>query len=360
MKGRVGAGAAKIPGRLPLPAISQNNSTGKADNKALGWLIRMPRYHSLPPVAHLAQPLMQTILGANGTIGSALARQLPTLTTEPLRLVSRHPQRVNATDELLPADLTDAAQTGHAVAGSAVVYLVAGLPYNTKVWQTDWPRLMTNVLDACEKHGAKLVFFDNVYMYGAVNGPMTEATPFNPVSRKGEVRARIARQLLDAMQAGRVSALIARAADFYGPGIANAVPNTLILDNLKKGKAAQWLSSADQLHSFTFTPDAGRATAVLGTTASAFGQTWHLPTAAPALTARQFAEQAATHYGVSPKITVLPKLAMRALGLFMEPVRESVEMLYQYDQPYVFDSSKFDQRFFAATPYAEGIRRAAL
>ncbi|WP_310391179.1 NAD-dependent epimerase/dehydratase family protein [Hymenobacter sp.] len=301
-----------------------------------------------------------TILGANGTIGQELARQLPTLTTEPLRLVSRQPKKVNATDELLPADLTDAAQTDRAVAGSAVVYLVAGLPYNIKTWQADWPRIMTNVLNACEQHGAKLVFFDNVYMYGAVDGPMTEETPFNPVSRKGEVRARIARQVLDAMQAGRVRALIARAADFYGPNIANSVPNMLILDNLKKGKAAQWPGSVDQPHSFTFTPDAGRATAVLGTTPAAFGQTWHLPTAAPALTARQFAAQAAAHYGVPSKISVLPKLVMRAVGLFLEPVRESVEMFYQNDRPYVFDSSKFDRQFFAATPYAEGIRQAAV
>ena len=137
---------------------------------------------------------MQTILGANGTIARELARQLPTRTTEPLRLVSRQPKRINLTDELLPADLTDAAQTAQAVAGSSVVYLVAGLPYNTATWQRDWPRVMTNVLAACAAHNAKLVFFDNAYMYGAVDGPMTEETPFNPISRKGEVRARIARQ----------------------------------------------------------------------------------------------------------------------------------------------------------------------
>ncbi|WP_046247362.1 NAD-dependent epimerase/dehydratase family protein [Hymenobacter terrenus] len=303
---------------------------------------------------------MQTILGANGTIARELARHLPTLTTEPLRLVSRQPQRVNPRDELWPADLTDPARTERAVAGSSVVYLVAGLPYNTSTWQRDWPRIMTNVLAACEQHGAKLVFFDNVYMYGAVEGPMTEATPFNPISRKGEVRARIARQLLDAIQAGRVQALIARAADFYGPAITNAIPNMLILDNLKKGKAAQWPGGLDLPHSFTFTPDAGRATAVLGNTPGAFGQTWHLPTATPALTARQFAEQAAAHYGVAAKINSLPKLMMRAVGLFVEPVRESVEMFYQNDRPYVFDSSKFAKQFFAATPYREGIRLAAL
>ena len=303
---------------------------------------------------------MQTVLGATGTIGRELAQQLSHYTREPLRLVSRQPQRVNPTDELLPADLTDAAQTARAVAGSSVVYLVAGLPYNATVWQRDWPRVMTNVLAACEQHGAKLVFFDNAYMYGIVAEPMTEATPFNPNSHKGEVRARIARQLLDAVQAGRVQGLIARAPDFYGPNIGNSIPNMLILDNLKKGKAAQWPGSVDQPHSFIFTPDAGRATALLGNTPAAFGQTWHLPTAAPAITPRQFAEQAAAYYGMPGKITALPKLMMRVLGLFMEPVRESVEMFYQNDRPFVFDSTKFDQQFFSATPYAEGIRLAAV
>lgn len=291
---------------------------------------------------------MHTILGAGGTIARELARHLPSLTAEPLRLVSRHPQPVNPSDELVAADLTDAAQVRRAVADSAVVYLTAGLPYDTATWQRDWPRVMSNVLSACEEHGARLVFFDNVYLYGAVAGPMTETTPFNPTSKKGEVRAHIARQLLDAMQAGRVEALIARAADFYGPAIQNSLVNALILDNLKQGQAAQWLGNADLPHSLTFTPDAGRATAVLGTTPAAFGQTWHLPTAAPALTARQFAEQAAAAYGAPVEISVLSEV----------PMPELAEMMYQNELPYVFDSRKFEQQFFAATPYAEGIRRA--
>jgi nucleoside-diphosphate-sugar epimerase len=303
---------------------------------------------------------MQTILGAGGTIAREVAHHLPTLTDEPLRLVSRRPQKVNANDELHPADLTDAAQTRQAVAGSSVVYLVAGLRYNTKIWQRDWPRIMTNVIDACEQHGSRLVFFDNVYMYGVVGGKMTEETPFNPTSRKGEVRARIAEQLLEAMKSGRVKALIARAPDFYGPGINNSLPNALIFDNFKRGKAAQWPGSVDEVHSHIFTPDAGRATAVLGSTPNAYGQTWHLPTAAPPITARQFASLAATHYGVTLKISGLPKWLMRAVGLFVEPVSESVEMFYQYDRPYLFDSSKFDKQFFAATPYVDGIRMSAV
>lgn len=303
---------------------------------------------------------MHTILGAGGAIASGLAQHLALLTSEPLRLVSRRPQRVNPTDELRAADLTDPAQTLRAVAGATVAYLVAGLPYAAKVWQRDWPRIMTNVLNACEAHGTKLVFLDNVYMYGAVAGPMSEATPFNPNSRKGEVRARIARQLLDAMQAGRVSALLARAPDFYGPAIANSLPNTLIFDKLQKGQAAQWPGRIDQPHSLLFTPDAGRALALLGTTPAAYGQTWHLPTAAPALTMQQLAAQVAAIYRVALTIRPLPRLLMQAVGLFQGTVAELVEMRYQNDQPYVFDSRRFTDQFFAATPYAEGIRQTAL
>lgn len=290
---------------------------------------------------------MHTILGAGGPIATELARQLPSLTAEPLRLVSRQPRPVNPSDELLAADLTDEAQVRRAVAGSAVVYLTAGLPYDTATWQRDWPPLMRHVLAACEEYGARLVFFDNVYAYGPVAGPMTEATPYHPSSAKGEVRAQIAQQLLDAVQAGRVEALIARAADFYGPATPNALPNLLVLDKLQLGQEALWLGSADVPHSLTFTPDAGRATALLGTTPSAFNQTWHLPTAAPALTARQFAQQAATAYRVPLALTVLPEA----------PLPELRELMYQYEQPYVFDSRKFEQQFFTATPYAEGIRR---
>jgi nucleoside-diphosphate-sugar epimerase len=158
---------------------------------------------------------MQTILGAGGVIGTELAKSLPQF-TDRIRLVGRHPRKVNASDELFSADLLNAEQTSQAVEGSEVVYLTVGLPYNLKVWQDLWPRVMRNVLDACKKHRAKFVFFDNVYCYGRVNGWMTESTPVKPASRKGMVRAQIAEMVLDEVKQGNIQALIARSADFYG------------------------------------------------------------------------------------------------------------------------------------------------
>lgn len=301
----------------------------------------------------------QTILGAGGIIANALAHELSAF-TDHIRLVSRHPKGVNAQDELVAADLTDARQTDQAVADSAVVYLVAGLPYNAKIWQEKWPVVMQNVINACEKHGAKLVFFDNVYMYGRVEGWMTEETPFNPISKKGEVRAQITRMLLEAMQAGRVTALIARSADFYGPNVTNSFADSLVFGKLKEGKKANWLVDDQLKHSLTFTHDAARGTAALGNRLSAFGETWHLPTDPNALTGQGFIEEVARAYGVSPNASNLSKLMLRLIGVFVPIISELREMLYQYDSPYLFDSSKFETHFFAATPYAEGIRQSAV
>jgi len=233
---------------------------------------------------------MQTILGANGVIGVELARALPKYTNK-IRLVSRNPKKVNESDELFPADLLDAEKTSQAVEGSEIVYLTAGLTYNIKIWQVQWPLIMKNVIDACKKHNAKLVFFDNVYCYGRVNGWMTEDTPVNPLSKKGELRAKIAGMVLDEVKEGNLKALIARAADFYGPNTPLSFVNAMVFDNFKKGKKAQWLISDKFRHSFTYTPDAGKATAILGNTESAYNQVWHLPTDPNSLTGKEFTSE---------------------------------------------------------------------
>jgi len=181
---------------------------------------------------------MQTILGAGGVIGDELAKHL-TAYTDRIRIVSRNPKKVNDTDETFSADLTDPNQVSEAIKGSEVTYLVVGLKYEIKVWRELWPKIMSNVIEACKKHQSKLVFFDNVYMYGKVDGIMTEETPVNPCSKKGEIRAQIAEMLLNEVKSGNLDALIARAADFYGPNVKNSIPEGLIIQNLKKGKRPQ-------------------------------------------------------------------------------------------------------------------------
>ncbi len=302
---------------------------------------------------------MQTILGANGVIAVNLAKYLPHY-TDKIRLVSRTPKKVNAGDELKSADLLDRDQTLAAVAGSEVVYLTAGLKYDIKVWREQWPRIMDNVVEACKKHEAKLVFFDNVYCYGRVKGWMTEETLVNPTSKKGEVRAHIANMIMEEVKKGNLTALIARAPDFYGPQTPYSFLNVMVFENYAKGKSAQILISDQYKHSLIYTPDAGKATALLGNTTSAFNQVWHLPTDKNALTMKEIAQQAAVAFSVKPDYMVLKMWMIKMYGFFDNNVKEAVEMLYQSDSEYLFDCSKFDKAFeFKTTGYHQGIIETA-
>jgi len=300
---------------------------------------------------------MHTLLGANGVIARELSQALAAAHV-PVRQVSRHPRPVSPTDGTVAADLLDGRATAAAVAGSAVVYLVAGLRYSAAVWQEEWPRVMRNAIDACRQHGAPLVFFDNVYAYGRVDGAMTEETPFRPASRKGEVRARIAGMLLEEMGRGQLQGMIVRAADFYGPGAVQSLPHAVVFERLRRGKSPQWIGNPAAVHTFTYTPDAGRAVALLGRTPSAFGQTWHLPTTKEPWSGADFVRTACELAGRPHGLQVAPRWLLKAMGLFVPMLRENGEMMYQYEQDYRFDSTKFESAFgVRATPYREGIAR---
>jgi nucleoside-diphosphate-sugar epimerase len=302
---------------------------------------------------------MITILGAGGDVGGKLAKLLAAQ-NQPFRLVGRNPRPTPGATETVAADLTDQAQTICAVAGSSVVHLLVGLKYDHKVWLEMWPRIMSNAIEACKRGGAKLIFFDNVYMYGKVSGPMTEETPFNPCSRKGEIRAKIATTLIDAWKSGALTGMIARAADFYGPDTHNGIVNVLALEAFAQRKTASWLVNDGVPHSYTYTPDAAQGLVQLAERPTAWNQTWHLPTAPNPPTGKEFITLAAKEFGVAPKYRVLSRPVLRLVGLFKPAVAESYEMLYQYDSAYLFDSSKFATAFgFAGTPYAEGIRASA-
>ncbi len=287
---------------------------------------------------------MHTILGSGGPVAQALVPEL-LKRDYAVRLVSRHPEPV-AASATLAADLTDPEATDRAVQGSNVCYLTVGLPYRAAAWERDWPRIMENVIAACRRHGARLVFFDNMYMYDPERlGQMTETTPVRPASRKGRVRARVAQTLLDAMERGELEALIARSADFFGPEHpATGVLNFLVFEPLSRGKKAIWFASADQPHNFTYLPDAARALAVLGASDDAYGEIWHLPSG-EARTGGAWVEAVSRLLDVEPRLQLITPVMARLAGLFNPLARESVEMLYQYDRPYVFDSTKIAERF---------------
>lgn len=299
---------------------------------------------------------MQTILGANGSIGTELSRYLPRYTKN-IRQVSRSPRKVNETDQTLAADLLDYAQTEKAVSGSEIVYLVAGLKYDTKVWQAQWPKVMRNTIDACKRNNCKLVFFDNVYAYGHVVGSMTEETPFSPDSVKGEVRAKVATMLLQEIKSKNISGMIVRAADFYGPGVIQSIPHVLVTERLKKGKSAQWIGDSKTIHSFTYTPDAGKTLAILGNTPSAFNQSWHALTSAQKITGQDYVNLAYKSVGRPyGGISTLPRIGVRMLGLFIPTLRELVEMMYQFENDYIFDSTKAGNFLgITATSYKTGV-----
>ncbi|WP_276366372.1 NAD-dependent epimerase/dehydratase family protein [Chryseolinea sp. H1M3-3] len=299
---------------------------------------------------------MQTILGANGSIGQELSLNLPKYTSQ-IRQVSRQPRKVNASDETVHADLLNYPQTEKAVAGSAIVYLLAGLKYDTKTWQEQWPKLMRNTIDACKKHNSKLVFFDNVYAYGLVRGSMNEETPFNPISKKGEVRARIATMLLDEIKQRNLDAMIVRSADFYGPHVVQSMIHSTVTERLKAGKKPQWIGDPKAIHSFTYTPDAGKTVAILGNTPTAFNQTWHALTSNEAITGEDFIRTACEAKGITFRgVSRLPKFGVRILGLFVPVLSEIVEMMYQFENDYIFNSSKAEKAMgMRATSYKDGI-----
>jgi nucleoside-diphosphate-sugar epimerase len=302
--------------------------------------------------------MLQTILGSGGAIGEPLARELKNYTGK-IRLVSRNPKKVNENDELFAMDVNDRSQIDRAIAGSDVVYVTIGFPYNLKVWQKTWPPFMQEVIHSCIRNNTKLVFFDNIYLYSKDSVSfMTEESPVDPPSEKGKVRQMLVEMIKQEVEKNDLKALIARSADFYGPGNKNSALAIMVAQNLLKGKKAQVFGDPSRIHTYTYTPDAAKATALLGNTADAYNQEWHVPTTKEKLTNFQWMELIASELNTELKIQKVSALMLKVLGVFMPLMREFPEMLYQYERDYIFSSGKFEKRFgISATPPEEGIGR---
>ena len=300
---------------------------------------------------------MQTILGSGGTIGIPLARELKNY-TDHIRLISRNPKKVNENDEMVSLDFTQFEGIEKAIEGSAIVYITVGFEYNLSVWQKTWPPFIKATIAACEKQGCKLVFFDNMYMYDRSSlAFMTEEASINPCSKKGMVRKELVEMIQAADQRG-LKTLIARAADFYGPECKNSLMGETNVKNLLKGKKAQALGPIDKIHTYSYTPDAAKATALLGNADDAYGQAWHLPTTKEKLTQKDWIELVAKELGVKPDIQKIPVWMLHLLGIFIKPMREFPEMLYMGEVDFIFDSSKFENRFgLMTTSPEEGIKQ---
>jgi len=300
--------------------------------------------------------MQHTILGAGGSIGNALTYEL-LQTNEDIRLVSRSGFSIKGTNSV-KADLISYEQTLESVEGSDIVYLLVGLEYKHKVWAELWPKIMENTIKACKSAGAKLIFFDNVYMYGKVDGKMTEDTPVNPCSKKGKVRAEIAQMLIDEFEKDELDVAIARAADLYGPyATKTSVPYILALSKLMKGKSAQWMADDKTVHTFTYTIDCAKALILMANDDKSFNQIWHLPSYNPPINGKEFIEIAAKEIGVKPKYSVLKPWMVKMAGMFDKTIAELVEMNYQYEYNYYFDSTKFEKYFnYKPINYKDGIK----
>lgn len=299
----------------------------------------------------------QIILGAGGTIGSLLAKDLKKYSHQ-IRLFSRNPQKINDDDILITGNLLDATQTKNAIQNIDVAYLVVGLPYDTKIWERDFLKIVQNVIEACKFHQTTLVYFDNVYLYDSEDfDDLDEDSPIKNVSKKGSVRVAISNLLHTEMINNDINVLIVRSADFYGVNIKNSMFNEQVINRILLGKKANWFIDANKKHSLTFVEDASKATAMLGNINSAYNQVWHLPTD-KAYTANELVEKISIITGKPAKIQVASRFIIIVLSWFIKDVKESKELLYQYDRDYEFKSHKFQNAFgIKPTSIEEGISK---
>jgi nucleoside-diphosphate-sugar epimerase len=286
----------------------------------------------------------QIILGAGGTIGTLLAKDLKKYTNA-VRLFSRNPKKINEDDVLISGNLLDKEQTIKALQDIDVAYLLVGLEYNTKVWERDFLKIVQNVVDACKINKTTLVFFDNAYIYDSEYfEELNEETPITIVSKKGAVRVAISDLLLKEMKNSDINVMIVRSADFYGVNIKNSMFNEVVINRIIQGKKANWFLDANKKHSLTFVEDASKATAMLGNINSAYNQVWHLPTDV-AYTANELVQKISSITGKPAKIRVASRLMITILGWFIPAIKETKELLYQYDRDYEFKSNKFQNAF---------------
>jgi len=297
---------------------------------------------------------LHVVFGATGAIGSAVVGEL-VREGRSVRAVSRS-GRAPKGAQSEAADAADPAQAAAAAADASVVYHCASPPY-TK-WPELFPALTRSILGAAEASGAKLVFADNLYAYGPVDGPLREDLPANAGGRKGRVRVEMAAELLGAHRDGRVRVAIGRASDYYGPHGTGSVAGETVFGRILARKKPQWPGRLDQPHTFHFLPDIARGLLVLADHPEADGQVWHLPAAEP-LTAQQFFDMVAQAAGrpVPVHASVASPAVLAVAGMASPPLREMRETAYQFRAPFVIDASKFDTAFgrFEPTPHRDAV-----
>ncbi len=300
--------------------------------------------------------IKHVILGT-GAIGRAVAEQL-LQRGESVRMVNRSGkmEETPAGAEVIGSDLYDPAKVREVTRGAQVVYQSAQPPY--RKWTEQFPALQKSILDGLTGSDTKLVLVENVYMYGDTRGkPMTEDTPYQAHTRKGRVRAEISTAAFAAYKEGRVRVTAARGGNFFGPWGTDSTMGARVFHPLLRGKPAQLIGPIDVPHTHTYVRDFGKALVILGEREEADGQAWHVPNDEPRLTQAELVRLFAEEADLEPKMNSMGRLMMAIGGLFIPEAKESLEMMYEFEKPFIIDSSKFENTFgMKATPILEAIQ----
>ena len=297
------------------------------------------------------------VIFGTGPLGLSVMREL-VRRNEKVVMVNRSgkaPADVPPEVSVVAGDAYDPEVTRRLCQGAAVVYQCAQPPYQD--WEEKFPPLQTSILEGAASAGAKFIVGDNLYMYGEVDGRIHEGLPYAAKTRKGKTRAAMAEAVLAAHESGKVRAAIGRGSDFYGEGVLDSTLGERAILPALQGKTASLVGKLDVAHTYTYIEDFGKALVVLGEQEEALGQVWHVPSP-PTLTQRELMMIFFEEIGKPPKMSSMGKLMMRLGGLFIPEARESVEMMYEFEKPFIVDHSKFSRAFGDhATPHREAARK---
>ncbi len=297
---------------------------------------------------------MRTIvLGCNGPVGTELSLKLAAKGYSVTGACRSGTLPGSTSINVVSCDVLNVSALLSVCENATHVFCCVGRDYSD--WTTFWPQVATNLLTVCRQTRAKLIFADNLYGYGPVEGPMHEGRPLVPYGKKPAVRARIDEIMLEAHRRGEVEVALVKASDFYGPRVKNAMLGERVFGNILKNKPAQIIFYADYPHAFTYVPDFADALMQVAFADDAYGQAWHVPNA-PTRTIRDVVYDICRIAGQPEEISVLPPWMVSGLSLFMPVMKELKEMQFNWDRPYLVSHDKFAQRFgTVATPWIQGI-----
>lgn len=256
-------------------------------------------------------------------------------------------------------DAADAGQLTDLARGAWALYNCVNPPAYHK-WPTMWPPIAAALLTAAERSGAVLVTTGNLYPYGPVEGAMVEGLPDAGTGVKARVRAAMWAEALAAHEAGRIRAVEVRGSDYMGAGVGDGSHINRLVPRALAGRPVRVMGSPDQPHSWTDVRDMARALVEVAGRRDAWGRIWHAPTNPPR-TQREAVADVCRAAGKEPvEVRGYPRWALTVGGILSPMIRELHETAYQFERPFVLDSSAIAGKLgLEPTPWDEVCRRTA-